>query len=237
MRKSFRIFTAVFCGLGAPLLSAAPLHAQRVAGTATAVDGDTLEVSGRRVRLFGIDAPESDQTCKKDGSNWACGQTATEQLAALILDQRVECRGNGVDQYGRMLGVCWAGQEQLNEVMVEQGWAVAYRQYSDDYIAAELRAKTNHLGLWSSTFMLPSDYRHSKLPPAPAAAAVSRQRGNAQPSQGSGGCVIKGNRNRRGQWIYHLPGMPYYEQTRAEEMFCTEAQAQAAGYRRAIVRQ
>ena len=49
-------------------------------------------------------------------------------------------------------------------------------------------------------------------------------------------CNIKGNRNRKGQWIYHLPGMPYYDQTRAEEMFCTEAQAQAAGYRRAIVR-
>jgi hypothetical protein len=48
--------------------------------------------------------------------------------------------------------------------------------------------------------------------------------------------MIKGNRNRKGQWIYHVPGMPYYEQTRAEEMFCTEAEARAAGYRRAKVR-
>ena len=52
----------------------------------------------------------------------------------------------------------------------------------------------------------------------------------------SGSCNIKGNRNRKGQWIYHVPGMPYYDQTRAEEVFCTEAEARAAGYRRAIVR-
>lgn len=49
-------------------------------------------------------------------------------------------------------------------------------------------------------------------------------------------CLIKGNHSRRGDWIYHLPGMPYYDDTRAEAYFCTEAQAQAAGYRRAIVR-
>lgn len=49
-------------------------------------------------------------------------------------------------------------------------------------------------------------------------------------------CRIKGNHSRRGDWIYHLPGMPYYDATRAEAYFCTEAQAQAAGYRRAIVR-
>lgn len=52
----------------------------------------------------------------------------------------------------------------------------------------------------------------------------------------SSACNIKGNHSRRGEWIYHLPGMPYYEQTRPEAMFCTEAEAQAAGYRRAIVR-
>jgi len=205
--------------------------AQVLVGTARAVDGDTLEVSGKRVRLFGIDAPEADQTCQKDGSSWACGHVATQQLSALLEGQLVECRGSGVDQYGRMLAVCSAGPEELNEVMVEQGWAVAYRQYSDNYIAAEARAKASHLGIWSSTFLLPSEYRHSKLVPAVA----SRQRSAAPPTQWTGGCRIKGNRNRRGEWIYHLPGMPYYEQTRAEEMFCTEAQALAAGYRRAKV--
>lgn len=215
----------------------APGRAQFLTGTATAVDGDTLSVSGRRVRLFGIDAPESDQLCKKDGTNWSCGQVATQQLTALVEGKQVECRGTGVDQYGRILAICRAGPDELNEVMVEQGWAVAYRQYSDNYIFAEDRAKASHLGMWSSTFMLPSDYRHSKLPPAPARAENSRQRSTPKSPQWTGGCLIKGNRSRRGEWIYHLPGMPYYEQTRAEEMFCTEAEAQAAGYRRAIVRQ
>ena len=208
-----------------------------VSGEARAVDGDTLTVGGVRVRLYGIDAPEADQTCRKDGTDWACGQAATQRLSALVEGQQVECRGTGVDQYGRILAVCTAGPEQLNAVMVEQGWAVAYRQYSDDYVPAELRAKSSQLGIWSSTFMLPSDYRHSKLPPAAASGSARKQGSSAQPPQWTGGCLIKGNRNRRGEWIYHIPGMPYYEQTRAEEMFCTEAQAQAAGYRRATVRQ
>ena len=223
--------------LGALICGASSVNAQTASGAARAVDGDTLELAGKRVRLFGIDAPESDQTCQKDGTSWACGKMATEQLSALLKGQNVDCQGSGVDQYGRMLAVCTAGPEQLNEVMVEQGWAVAYRQYSNDYVPAELRAKNNHLGMWSSTFMLPSDYRHSKLPPALTTEPAKRQRLNAQPPQGTGGCLIKGNRNRRGEWIYHIPGMPYYEQTRAEEMFCTEEQALRAGYRRAIVRQ
>ena len=201
-------------------------------GEAKAIDADTLEVSGTRVRLFGIDAPESDQTCQKDGAGWACGQAAKEQLSALVMGQWVECLGHGVDQYGRMLAVCTAGAEQLNQVMVEQGWAVAYRQYSADYVGAELSAKSNHLGLWTSTFVQPSEYRHSNMP----SALAQRPRSKAQAQLSNGRCLIKGNRNQRGEWIYHLPGMPYYNQTRAEEMFCTEAQAQAAGYRRAIVR-
>ena len=222
-------------GLMLAFACATPSHAQVVQGHARAVDGDTLEVAGKRVRLFGIDAPESDQTCQKDGTSWACGHAATEQLSALVEGQRVECNGTGVDQYGRFLAVCSAGSEQLNKVMVEQGWAVAYRQYSGDYTAAELYAKSNHLGIWSSTFTLPSEYRHSKLPPAITSVPATQRRAMAQPPQWKGGCLIKGNRNRRGEWIYHLPGMPYYDRTRAEEIFCTEEQALRAGYRRAKV--
>jgi hypothetical protein len=72
--------------------------------------------------------------------------------------------------------------------------------------------------------------------PEPAAPPVQHY-ASARSAQTSQGCLIKGNRNRKGQWIYHLPGMPYYVPTRAEEWFCSEAEAQAAGYRRAIVRQ
>lgn len=229
-----------FIGLGAAcmaLVSASASQAQSVYGDAVAMDGDSLTVSGRPVRLFGIDAPEFDQTCQKDGQPWACGVTAKEQLSGLVAGQRVECQGQGVDQHGRVLAVCFAGGFELNRTMVEQGWALAYREFSDDYVSAELQAKRGGLGIWSSQFVLPWDFRHSKLPPSPPAVVKPRMRATPQPPTWKGGCLIKGNRNRRGEWIYHLPGMPYYEQTRAEEMFCTEAEARAAGYRRAIVRQ
>lgn len=214
-----------------------PGHAEVISGGAIAQDGDSLDIGGKRIRLFGIDAPEFDQTCQKDDASWPCGEAAKAQLAELMAGQRVECIGQGVDQYGRMLGICSAGRTQLNQVMAEQGWALAFRQFSDAYVAAELQAKAQRRGIWSSSFEQPSDFRQSKLPPDQRTTATPRVAA-LRPAKpvGSGGCAIKGNRNRRGQWIYHLPGMPYYDQTRPEEIFCTEAEARAAGYRRAIVR-
>lgn len=210
--------------------------AQSLSGVATAGDGDSLTVAGRKVRLLGIDAPELDQTCSKEGQIWPCGQTAKEHLASLIAGQTVSCQGQGVDQFRRILAVCNAGGENLNETMVEYGWAVAFRRYSDAYVMAESRAKAHGLGIWSSQFIPPSEYRRSKLSPQTDTGEPAGLPKHSQSKDGSGRCSIKGNRNRRGEWIYHLPGMPYYDRTRPEEMFCSEAQAQAAGYRRAIVR-
>lgn len=211
-------------------------HAQTVSGNAVAVDGDSLKVGSTNVRLFGIDAPEFDQTCAKDGGTWACGSDAKAQLSSLVDGQSVDCQGQGVDQHGRMLAVCWVGRDELNEAMVSRGWAMAYRQFSEAYIPSESRAKSARLGIWSSTFISPSEYRLSKLGPAVnAPRLMAKPAVKDQPPAWKGGCVIKGNRNRRGQWIYHIPGMPYYDRTRAEEMFCSEEQARAAGYRRAIV--
>lgn len=213
-----------------------PVKAQVVSGPAVAADGDTLKIGSTSVRLFGIDAPELDQSCDKSGSAWACGVDAKEQLSSLVSGQAVDCQGQGVDQYGRLIAVCWVGRDELNEDMVANGWAIAYRQFSDAYVPAESRAKSARLGIWSSTFTQPSEYRLQKLEPVPGAPrSMAKPAVKTQPPTWKGGCVIKGNRNRRGQWIYHVPGMPYYEQTRAEEVFCTEDQARAAGYRRAIV--
>lgn len=214
-----------------------PSHAETISGEAIAQDGDSLDIGGKRIRLFGIDAPEFDQTCQKDGASWPCGEAAKAQLRELVARQLVECIGQGVDEYGRMLGICSAGRAQLNQVMVEQGWALAMRQFCDAYVGAELQAKTDRLGIWSSSFEQPGDFRQSKLQPEHRIAASPRvaKAGRGQPAR-SGGCAIKSNRNRRGQWIYHIPGMPYYDVTRPEEIFCSEAEAQAAGYRRAIVR-
>lgn len=214
--------------------------AQILTGTASASDGDSLNVGAQRVRLFGIDAPELDQLCVTSGNSWHCGDLARQQLSDLVEGQRVDCRITGLDQYGRNLGVCSTEFLELNEAMVELGWAVAYREYSQDYIGAEDRAKARGAGIWGSTFTRPSEHRKQNAPKAalPDPRGSSRQGRAGQPRSEyvSPDCRIKGNRNRKGQWIYHLPGMPYYDVTRAEEFFCSEAQARAAGYRRAIVK-
>jgi endonuclease YncB( thermonuclease family) len=212
----------------------------QVSGTARAKDGDSLMVGDQEVRLFGIDAPELDQSCQRGGKNWACGAAAKDLLNSLIGARSVFCSSTGMDQYRRVLARCVAGTTDLNRTMVASGYAVAFRRYSSDYVSAEESAMANRRGLWSGTFTMPSDYRHASESPAEARPAPTRRTTRVSSTDWSGraraNCNIKGNRNRRGQWIYHLPGMPYYEQTRPEELFCSEAEAQAAGYRRAIVR-
>lgn len=206
-------------------------------GIGQAKDGDSLMVGSREVRLFGIDAPEFDQQCKRAGRSWACGSEARERLSQLATGRDVRCVSVETDQYGRFLSRCSAGGTDLNRAMVASGYAVAFRRYSLDYVSAEASAKAARRGLWSGEFEMPSEFRHSgstiSRPRAAGRGEIRIPTGSARTSPV---CRIKGNRNRRGQWIYHLPGMPYYDQTRAEQTFCTEAEARAAGYRRAVVR-
>lgn len=230
------------------LLLATPAAGQeRLSGIGRAADGDTLTVGADRIRLFGIDAPELQQTCERNGQRWACGEEAKASLAALIGNRAIVCSTKGADDFGRLLARCTVGGVDLNRHMVALGNAVAFRGYSMDYAPAEEDAKQARRGIWAGTFQMPSEFRQAaRGRPATGTAGASQPR----PTQKQGrtasvsnrtaqvrtSCDIKGNRNRRGQWIYHVPGMPYYSQTRAEEMFCSEQQAQAAGYRRAIVR-
>lgn len=206
---------------------------QPVYGIATAGDGDSLTVAGKRIRLFGIDAPEFDQTCTRGATRWACGQEAATQLSKLVTGREVRCVPTGTDAYGRTVARCTAGGVDVNRTMVALGYAVAFRKYSTDYVSAEESARSYKRGMWSGTFEMPSDVRATDRPAreAPKRAAV-----RSRPVAAVSACNIKGNRSRKGEWIYHLPGMPYYNQTRAEETFCSEADAQAAGYRRARVR-
>lgn len=130
---------------------AAPVHAEAVSGPATVADGDTLDVGGRKIRLFGIDAPELKQTCDLSGQSWACGEESARQLSELVGSQDVHCAGNEVDTYGRLLAVCTGPYGELNKLMVEHGWATAFRQYSQNYIAGELRARSGKQGLWAAS--------------------------------------------------------------------------------------
>lgn len=227
------LMAAVFLLMGG---SAAQAQVQTISGPATAGDGDSLTIGSHKIRLSGIDAPELDQSCHTGDESWACGERARGALADLVAGEHIDCRVSALDQYGRSLATCSTAFLNLNEAMVELGWAIAYTQYSLDYEEAQARARQRRTGIWNSTFTMPSEYRKSR----PGRPERSEQPRNTEvsvaPVARVAGCTIKGNRNRRGEWIYHMPGMPYYDVTRAEEFFCTEQQAVAAGYRRAIVR-
>lgn len=222
------------------LASSAAAGQSVVSGVAYAKDGDSLTVGDKEIRLFGIDAPEYDQTFERHGASWACGAQAARQLSSLVTGKAVVCEQVATDLYGRVVARCRVGTTDVNKMMVALGFAIAYRRYSSDYVSVEESAKANRLGIWSGEFEAPSDFRHAEKQSAQTRRATLRATSSASSrssaSARNSNCNIKGNRNRKGQWIYHLPGMPYYDQTRAEEIFCTEAEAQAAGYRRAIVR-
>jgi endonuclease YncB( thermonuclease family) len=129
------------------------------AATARIIDGDTLELNHQRYRLFGIDAPERKQQCRRDGELWACGEAAKRALERRVAGMDVTCRERDRDKYRRVVAVCYAGGQDLSRAMVRAGWAVAYTRYSRDYVSDERAAKATKLGIWAGDFTLPETYR------------------------------------------------------------------------------
>ena len=227
MTLRLKMFALVAC-----LGLAAPAQAQSVTGPAEAVDGDSLVINGQMIRLYGIDAPEALQPCHRGGSTWQCGLEAKNQLAMLIALGPVTCHGRDVDAYKRMVAICDVDGIQINQSMVEAGWATAYGRFGNDYARAEADAKAYRLGIWDSEFVAPEAFRAAKRgdTAAPVRAPSAPVRAASRPAH-RGGCNIKGNRSYRGDWIYYLPGQNYYDETKPEAVFCSEREAQAAGYR------
>jgi endonuclease YncB( thermonuclease family) len=139
-----------------------------VTGGPRVIDGDSLILSGEReteVRLNGIDAPEYRQSClDENGRDWACGREAAQFLRGLVEDRRIDCQPVDRDRYGRMVADCRADGLSLNEEMLRQGYAVAYRNASPHRLALEAEARKSKRGIWRGRFELPNEWRERHRP-------------------------------------------------------------------------
>lgn len=154
----------LICALSIPYTDLAA-DSSEIIGVPRVVDGDTLLVSNKRIRLHGIDAPEARQICFVGGDSWACGSAASKALKALIGRNMVRCTPRDFDRYGRIIGVCFvgaAGRQDISAQMVRDGWALAYRRYSPDYVDQEQLARINKRGLWRGEFTYPWDWRRGQ---------------------------------------------------------------------------
>src|SRR5262245_57011565 len=142
--------------LAAFLALATNAKADSLEGAASVLSGDTIEVRGQQIRLFGIDAPEPAQTCwDSAGQSWPCGQRATLALANKLGGIIISCNGIRRDREGRLMAVCRSGDENLNAWLVSMGWALAYRNQSMAYVSAEEAAREAANGLWAGAFEPP----------------------------------------------------------------------------------
>ena len=127
----------------------------------TVIDGDTIKLGDVKIRFGGIDAPEINQTCVASEGKVACGKISRDILLTKVTNNKIRCTDEGKDFYGRVLGECFVNGESLSRYLVREGFAFAYRKYSDKFISDEEYAKSNRLGMWSMKFQYPWDYRKS----------------------------------------------------------------------------
>jgi|TARA_B100001093_G_scaffold90740_1_gene82878 endonuclease YncB( thermonuclease family) len=123
------------------------------------IDGDTIRIGEERIRFSGIDAPEINQTCISEGAEVFCGKISKSFLVDKISLEQVKCISEGKDQYNRTLAECFVNGESLSRYLVREGYAFAYRKYSEKFIKDEDYAKENKIGMWNMKFIFPWDYR------------------------------------------------------------------------------
>jgi endonuclease YncB( thermonuclease family) len=148
-----------------------------IVGTASVIDADTLDIRSERIRLVGVDAPESGQKCKDaKGTLVRCGTTAANALDAWINRNPVTCISEGKDRYQRTLGQCSVRGTSVQDWLVRNGHAVAYRDYSTEFVPAEIAARKAKAGIWAGEFVMPSAWRKGERlegEPATKAGAAS----------------------------------------------------------------
>ncbi|TGS89671.1 thermonuclease family protein [Mesorhizobium sp. M3A.F.Ca.ET.174.01.1.1] len=207
-------------------------------GRASVIDGDTVEIAGQRVRFNGIDAPESRQYCDDaKGFEYPCGRRAAQALDEFLAASRpIHCTFVDRDRYGRLVANCErADGRNVQRWLVEQGLALDWPRYSNGAFSVEQGlAKAARRGVWQGKFDQPWDWREAN---AEKVETVTEQ-STGFDFLGSG-CTIKGNISvSTGEHIYHMPGQEHYDETvitrgKGERWFCSEAEARAAGWRKA----
>ena len=139
-----------------------------ITGIAEVIDGDTVRINNHRIRLFGIDAPEKKQLCKRIylsiiflsfKKNYHCGEISTKKLVKLINNKTIQCYVKGKDRYKRKLAICHRNKLNINSWLVRNGHAVAYKKYSKKYIIQEAEARKSKLGMWRGDFEMPWEWR------------------------------------------------------------------------------
>lgn len=214
--------------LGGPAQAAG----KRITGTIQVIDGDTFDVGGTRVRLFGIDAPEGDQTCTDArGDELRCGAFVTTQVRDAYQGKKTVCRQIDTDRYGRSVARCVVENVDVGQTLVASGLAFAFAEYSRDYIAVEKASIRAGRGIHAYTMIRPSVFRAQKRDAQVAAAKTPAQ-------VGQNGCTIKGNISTKGVRIFHVAGQRDYKRTsirtdKGERWFCSASEARAAGWRAA----
>lgn len=217
--------------------------AEPITGSPRIIDGDTVEIAGTKIRLQGIDTPETDQVCfTATGDHDLCGVRARDALAARYGDKPWTCTVAGTDKYHRSLGSCTAGGEDVQGWLVRQGLALSFVRYSHTYDADEAAARQAKAGLWSGCFIAPWEWRarSDKTVLLGSVCPISAQKDLLSPRSAEEApdpnCQIKGNINRSGECIYHLPGSRHYSRvkmdlSKGKRWFCSVADAEAAGCR------
>lgn len=222
-----------------------PAHAETLQGVPNIVDGDTVDIGATRIRLLGLDAPESDQIClDAKNASWTCGIAAREALKEKSAGRLWTCDlRKKPDRWGRRLGTCFVDGENIEQWMVRQGWALSAVKYKPHpYDQDEISARDECKNLWAGAFIRPWAWRYRGLKTevlscrAVPIDAPKRFEGIATDAP-SPECNIKGN-VKRDECIYHLPGGGSYGKLNMSKAgrrwFCSEADAQAAGCRKAV---
>ncbi|SHG46008.1 Endonuclease YncB, thermonuclease family [Bradyrhizobium erythrophlei] len=222
------------------------------AANATVKDGATLQLAGVTYRLDGVDAPEFDQICLDDHADpWTCGVEARDQLTKLIGARGLHCEDVGADKTlpKRRAGLCTVDGEtsSLNQLLVRQGFALNFEpsakgSFKDD----EAAARNDRRGLWRGCFVAPQEFRHGKKDGTLLGAACRSDKDREirqvlfpEEPAAPPGCNIKAKFAVRARvtgnlGIYHLQGCRSYAPlTKPDRWFCSEDDAQAAGFRRA----